>query len=174
MKYIYSLLIACCLFSSGFAKSDKFKGRATLGSIQDFEVEKSDVEYEGIKFFTTQGGADFDGIMRVSLEMTTKEKVVYWAKTEVKAPKWKNNSQGKAPDCINWIFAAPITEMKRPKITGYAIEFGYNNDDEFVVLDADYDDVDTAEELEERNKDSQKLNLKGKNKINYDGKPLKW
>lgn len=159
MKFARNLFVICCLSLSAFAGND-FEGRASVGSIQDYSGEnKQEVEVEGLKFTTTQGGTDFQGVIRVSLEITTKEKVVYWGDIELTAPAYKTSSNGVDPNGILWLFEVPSAGMKRPKITGYAVEYGYKDGSEFVVLDADYDDVDSAQELADRNKESKSITV---------------
>ncbi len=49
-----------------------------------------------------------------------------------------------------WTVLMPFGEFKRLKVTGYAFEYGIMDGGKFVPFEAEYDDVDTYEELVNR------------------------
>jgi len=50
--------------------------------------------------------------------------------------------------------------MKRARLKGYTVEYGYRKDGEFVVLDSEYKKTDSFEEFKKENKESLPLKLK--------------
>ena len=171
MKTKLLILIACLCSLTCFSDDDKSDYSGTIGSISDYSGEdKSGEDVEGLKFNTSQHGGEFRGAIHIAIELTDKNKTVYWGDATVLAPKFKANKQGRFPSgMMEWVFEVSVADMKRPKITGYAVEFGYEDDGDFVVLDADFDDVDNAQELADRNKESESIDVKAtKKKPLYD------
>lgn len=123
----------------------------------------------GLRFHTRQFGDEFQGAIQVSIELTDKDKTVYWGAVSLSSPVFKANKQGNLPSgTITWEFEASSADMKRPKITGYSVEYGYEKDGEFVVLASEFDDVDSAQELADRNKKSKSIKVKAaKKKVEY-------
>ncbi len=58
---------------------------------------------------------------------------------------------------LTWEFKFDASGMKRPKFTGYSVEIRYEEDGQNILLDEEYEDCDTAEELAERNEESQRF-----------------
>lgn len=170
MKTHFLMLVVFCCSLSCFSSDRKPEYSATIGSISDYSGEnKKGESVEGLKFNTSQFGGEFQGAIRVSIELIDKEKNVYWGKVALPAPVFKVNKQGKSPNgMITWVFDVLSADMKRPKITGYAVEYGVKENDEFVALDAQFDDVDSAQELADRNKESLPVKVKAaKKKVEY-------
>jgi len=170
VKNIFLILVVFGCSLSCFSADNQSEYSATIGSISDYSGENKDGEaVRGLKFNTSQYGGEFRGLIRVSIEFTDKNKKVYWGKVKLPVPVFKVNKQGRSPNgMITWAFEAPAYDMKRPKITGFAVEYGYKKGDEFMALDAEFDDVDSAQELADRNKNSKSVKVKAaKKKVEY-------
>jgi len=59
----------------------------------------------------------------------------------------------------DWEFEIPHGKMEKPKITAYAIQSGVMHNNKFLPITEDLDDVDSAEEITNRN-NSKRLNMK--------------
>lgn len=171
MKNWVSILVVFGCSLSCFSAENQPDYSATIGAISDYSGENKDgVAVVGLRFDTSQFGGDFRGAIRIWIELTDKNKKVYFGKVKHPAPVFKINKMGRSPNgMITWAFEVLASDMKRPKVTGFAVEYGYKDGDEFKVLDAKFDDVDSAQELVDRNKDSLSVKVIAvKKKVEYD------
>jgi hypothetical protein len=109
-----------------------------------------DVEWVQLKFTINQRQKykeDYKFRVRVTVELTDKK-----TKTIAHA-RFARERGGFGEEYTGvdvWRFLVPQGELKRPKVTAYAIQYGMLVDGEFVVLAEELDGVDAAEEIEER------------------------
>ena len=163
IKHIVVLLAACCL-SLNCLGEDGPKG--TLSSVQTSSTETKDgVKVERFTFNTQQNGSGkFAVAIQVTVELTDKNGKVAWGKAkaisptgQVKGGEFAGTSYSGA---VRWVFVAEHGDLKRPKITGYVVEFGYGQGKNFVCLDKQCYRAESKEELVERNKASSPLTVK--------------
>jgi len=157
MKY-YTMLFAFCLscFTSFGAElpdelaelKEARKGKVKIGGVIDDTVRGDDDEkFEVLKFYTSQYEDDeLVYRVRVTMEITDKDDNIYFARLA--------REQGPLhPDYIGedrWAFQVPHGDLKRPKLTAYAIQYGFFKDGILVPLAEEFDDVDSVDEIMER------------------------
>lgn len=134
-----------------FSKEEKKVLRETeLGGIKTTNWKNDDREkFMVLEINSYQAGRD-DAMqghrISIAVEVTDKAKNTYLATIIADQP---------APESIytgedRWEFRMPEGDLERPKITAYAVQYGIMDEDTYVILDEDYDDVDSMEELKER------------------------
>lgn len=163
MKKIISLLFAVCLSLNCFAGDDAPEGR--INSVNEMSGEnKRGEDIEILKINTIQSGETFEAVMRISMQLEGKNGNVAWGKTERVQPVGKVKSGvykgGSATGAVVWTCEAGNSELKHQKLKAYTVEYGYMKDGKFIVLDSEYDKVDSFEEIEKDNKDSAPLKIK--------------
>lgn len=163
MKYTTLLLISCYMSLTCFAEYSESKG--FIGSIQIISGEnKAGEKVETLAFNTHTSGKPFAGVVRVSVELTDKEGNIAWGEGkgyssvgEVKGGEFGGYSYSGA---VRWCFDVPHGKLKRPRVTGYVVEFGYVNGGKFVSLAEECYRVKSQEELVERNHESLPLKVR--------------
>ena len=157
MKRAVALLVLCCCCLSAMAdglsedlaalKKDREK-KVKIGGVKDDTIRnEADEKIESLKFYTNQyEDDDLTYRVRVTIELTDKEKNIYYAQLQ--------RGQGSLPDDYTgedtWEFQVPHGTLDKPKMSAYAIEYGFFKDGQFVPVVAEFDDVDSAEEITER------------------------
>lgn len=160
MKGLLELLIIFVAFFSVTAEeipeylldmADEYGDNTRLFSINDDDVEdENGNDFFVLKFCTFQDDTHekpFGYTLRVTVQLTDrKTQTVVFDQIEENIPQRKIGKmtyyEGHA-----WEYQIPFGEMKRPKLSAYAIEFGFEKDGHFVILAADYDKVDSADEI---------------------------
>ena len=166
MKRIGLVLIACCLSLSCFAK-EKAPMKASIKSVRKCSGEnKSGTEVEMLKINTSQSDMKLPAVMYVAVALEDKNDVTYYGEVKKPAPSYRLNGNGDEPDgTVEWMVEIDASNMKRPKIVGYTVEYRYEKGDESILLDSDYSKVDSPEELRQAfKKTSTKVKLKTKGK----------
>lgn len=111
---------------------------------------------EVISFFTNQNEDDkLIYKVRVTVEITDKSGDVYYAR--IVKGQGALDEEYKGED--EWAFQIPHGELERPKITAYAIQYGFVKDKMLIPVYEEFDDVDSAEEIVER-ADAGRLEMK--------------
>ncbi|MDH3346317.1 MAG: hypothetical protein OEL75_03955, partial [Kiritimatiellaceae bacterium] len=130
-------------------KCKQYNGRIKVWGVADSDYENdNDEDIFVLKFQSRQDPNDSDlkYKMRVTVQLTDKKtKEVVYAQTS-------HNPRSVGPDYAGyteWAFEIPFGNLKKPKLTAYAIEFGFIEDSHFVPVGVDYDDVECAEEITE-------------------------
>lgn len=167
----YVLLSVFCLSSllavAGDISEDDIEmleNRTKITSVYDEEIEnEADEKFELIKFYTYQDENETyqaetqpDGYrfrVRVTVEMEDKEDNLYYARRALEQGPVHEDYTGRD----RWEFKIPHGDLKRPKVTAYAIEYGILDGADFVVLSEEMDDVDSSDEIVERNKEENRL-----------------
>lgn len=146
------------------AKVQALKKMLSMGSIvkSDFRNDK-DEKFERIKVTTEQEKDDpFLGAVRLTVEMTDKsDQTVYGQKVQAQA-KHPSEYQGKD----EWTFEIPHGALDKPKITAYALEYGWETNKVFTPVVQEFYKAESAEEILARSTDpkAEKLQIKGKTK----------
>lgn len=171
--YIKGFVFAVCavLAAGGFAQETpdtetlikQLKKHLSLGSVvrTDFRDEK-DQKFERIKATTEQDeDSPFMGTIRFTFEMTDKAGQTRWGQITRIQAKHPVEYDGKD----EWTFEFPHGELDRPKITAYALEYGWETNKVFTPVVQKFDNAESADEITERNKDSKnKLKITVKTK----------
>lgn len=132
----------------------RLKKQLSLGSIvrTDFRDEKNQ-KFEQIKVITEQSEDDpFTGTMRFTVEITDKAGETRWGQITRAQAKRPAEYDGKD----EWTFEFPHGELDKPKITAYALEYGWETNKVFTPVVQKFDNVESAAEITARNKDAQK------------------
>jgi len=159
MKRILSILILLSICGPVVAEAlpdylqdmqEKYKGRIKVWAVEDDDFEDdNDNEFFVLKFESRQDDRDegkLDYQMRVTVQLTDKrtKEVVYAQATKVPRPLPPNDWYS---DHTAWEFRIPFGNLKKPKLTAYAVEFGFLKDSYFVPVGVEYDEVDSAEDI---------------------------
>lgn len=164
MKRIVVLLAACCVSLNCLGADGLARG--TLSAVQTSSTEtKAGLKVERLVFNTQQNGsAKFAGAVQVFVELTDKDGRIAWGTARggssagvVKGGEFAGTAYSGA---VRWVFEAQHGDLKRPKVTGYVVEYGYFKGKEFICLDKQTYRTESKEELKERNKSSEKLAVK--------------
>lgn len=157
MKKILALLFVCCAALSCVAENTELIGR--INSVQEMDGEDDQGnDLIILKVNTIQSGSTFKGVLRVAVQLEDKKDQIAWgtaqmahATGEVQGGQYKGAS---ATGAVVWTCKISFPTMKRPKLRGYSVEYGYMENGTFVALDEDFYRTDSFEELKERNKNS--------------------
>jgi len=122
-------------------------------------------KFELIKASTEQyKDMGFDGVLRLTVELTGNNDEVWYG--QISKPQGKRR-----PDYIgkdDWEFTASHGTLKYPKVV-FALEYGYQTSNAFVVVAQQLQKVDSVDEIIARNKDSKnKLSLTAKTKAQHE------
>jgi hypothetical protein len=163
MKKIICLLFAGSLCLTGFGKDDELEGK--INGVNEMSGEnKRGEDIEILKINTIQSGTTFEGVMRISMQLEGKDGKVAWGIAEqiqrVGEVKSGEHEGTRATGAVVWTCEAGNKDLKRQKLKAYTVEYGYMKGGEFVVLDSEYDKVDSFDEIEEQNKNSLPLKMK--------------
>ena len=136
---------------------DELKKLIILNPVVETDFrDKDNQKFEMLKLQTQQDkDMGFDGVLRVTVELTGEGGEVWYG--QMSKPQGKRR-----PDYIgldDWTCSIPHGELKYPKVV-YAVEYGYQTTNDFVVLQQRLRKVDSADEIMARNKDS-------KNKLKF-------
>lgn len=163
MKLTVFLMTVFCLVLGGFGEEAKYNGVLSGVNVTSGE-NKDGGNIETIRANTLQNGPVFPGYLRVAVEMTDKEDNVFRGESltgssagEVKGGQYQGYSFTGA---VRWEVDVEHGSLKRPRITGYVVEYGYMDGKNFVCLDKECYRVKSREELLERSKDAGKLVVK--------------
>jgi hypothetical protein len=146
------------------AQVKKLKKQLSMGSVvkNDFRDEK-DQKWERIKVTTEQEkDSPFMGAMRFTVEMTDKEgKTICGQKVQ---PQAKHPAEYAGRD--EWTFDFPHGDLDKPKITAYALEYGWETNKVFTPVIQEFNKSESAGEILARNNDpkQKKLQVTGKTK----------
>lgn len=129
---------------------DSLNGHMKIWAVKDDDFEDdNDNEFFVLKFESCQDDRDegkADYLMRVTVQLTDKKSgAVIYAQTSRKPKPLPPDD--KYADHTKWEFQIPFGQMKKPKLTGCVIEFGFKNGSVLVPVDVYCDDVDTPEEI---------------------------
>ncbi len=151
MKLLSVMLLAGCLAVFGEISEEEMErlGRYVgIDSVRDNTFRNDDREkIEVLEFNTTQDERNTEGYrVRVTLELTDKSKNKYCA--QLMRSQREVNSEYTGQD--RWEFHVPHGELERPKVSAYVVEYGIMDEETFVPLAVEMDDVDSVEELTSR------------------------
>jgi hypothetical protein len=154
MRYylIATLFLAGCLISSGEYSERELKRiqRAVdIGGVSDDTWKNDDRErFEELEINTFQDIEYTSGFrIRLAVELTDKEKNRYIVKFTGDGPDgYDSEYQGED----FWLLRMAHGDLQRLKISGYAVQYGIMDGETFIPLAEEYDDVETFEELTER------------------------
>jgi hypothetical protein len=161
MKYLLSLMMFFYSFVSISAAElpeylqelkEDYESKMKVWAIEDDDFEDDDdKEWFVLKFCSTQDDTNksikLNYLMRVTVQLTDKKTdTVVFAQMEREKIKTINHMEYYSGR-TEWQFWIPFGEMKKPKLTAYAIEFGFKQDGYFVPVAVDYDGVESAEEI---------------------------
>ncbi len=129
----------------------EYKGRMNVGSVHDATIRDDDGDKVAVlKFSTSQYTKDYalHYQLRVTVELTNRET---GKRRFAQLSKKQNGFSKKISGDIDWEFQIPHGVLgKRAKITACVVEYGLVAEGMFVLIDGDYDDVDSAAEITER------------------------
>jgi len=159
MKTILSILILFSIFLSTTADelpsyltelAEEYENRMKVWAVTDDDFEDdNDNEFTVIKFQTCQDERDEgkeEYQVRVTVQLTDKKtKTIVYAQATEKPTRLPSNDT--YADHTAWEFRIPFGSQQKPKLTACVIEFGFIKDKYFVPVNADYDKVDSAEEI---------------------------
>jgi hypothetical protein len=144
----------------------KLKKHLSLGSVvkTDFR-DAQNMKNERVKATTSQDEDDpFLGTMRFTVEVTDNAGEVRWGQVSKAQSKHPPEYEGKD----EWTFEFAHGELDKPKITAYALEYGWETNKVFTSVVQKLDKVESADEITDRNKANKKLG-----KITVKGKSLR-
>lgn len=158
MKYLFAVLVLFATFFSASAADlpdylkdlqEKYANGMNVVSVSDDDFkDDNDNKFFVLKIVSRQDDrvTDLDYLMRVTFQLTDKKaKSVVFCQVE-KKPRPVPPADYYA-DRTDWEIRLPFGQLKRPKLTAYAVEFGFRMDGYFVPVATDYDKVDSAEEI---------------------------
>ncbi len=159
MKYFLTALIlsACCFISTAaelpaplVEKMESLEGRIKIGTVSDNTIRNDDGgKVESLKFHTNQDERDkLHYQIRVTIELTDNRGKGdrYFAQISERAKSYPLEFTGE----IDWEFQLPHGDLEKPKMTAYAVEYGFFEDGVFVPVAEELDDVDSADEITDR------------------------
>lgn len=92
--------------------------------------------------------------MRVTVQLSDKKtKTSGFAQMVTSPHRVPKNYAGQT----DWEFRIPFGDMKKPKVSAYAVEFGFTQDSYFVPVVAEYEDTESAEEITKGKKPDLKI-----------------
>jgi hypothetical protein len=154
-RYILPVLFfVSCLMAGGELSKDakkRLKDVEIAGIRIDTDKNEDRKKIEVLEINTFQNEDD-DGEgfrMRVVVELKDKEKNLYIVDFTADRPS-DLDSEYTGEDY--WFLDMYHEELKQLKVTDYAVQYGFMDGEEFILLADDYDDVKTLDELTERTK----------------------
>jgi hypothetical protein len=129
-------------------KREELEGRIKIGTVNDSKMKNdADEKVTEIKFHTYQDERDeLNYRIRVTIEMTDRQKNTYFAQISRPPKPFPGEYTGES----DWAFQIPHGDLERPKVSAYAIEYGFLDGSTFVPVAEEFDDVDCAEEITDR------------------------
>jgi hypothetical protein len=172
MRINHFVFVICIVLAAGLfaqetpdteAMQKALKKELDMGSVvkSDFR-DDTDQKFERIKLTTEQDeDGSFMGTMRFTVELTDKAGETRWGQILRKQAKRPAEYDGKD----EWTFEFPHGELDKPKMTAYALEYGWETDKVFTPVVQEFYKVESADEITARNKDpKQKLKITAKTK----------
>lgn len=169
MRILTGILVLMIGCSEAFAAKERsetdlvveaLQKHVRLGSVTT-SSERDDLraKWDVITTTTYQDKDDpFIGTLRFTCEFVDKEKNVYYGQTSVKQKEHDTNYGGKD----DWRFRIPNGDLKSLKLTAYAMEFGFETNGTFVVVDSKVKKAENSDEIMARNTDpDKKLKVSG-------------
>lgn len=131
-------------------KKEHFEGRIKIGSVTDTTIKNdADEKVTVLKFYTCQDERDkLNYRMRVTIELTDKRGKgdSYFAQLSCKQRTPPIHYTGES----DWEFQLPHGNLEKPKLTAYAVQYGFLEEGVFVPVAEKFDDVDSADEITDR------------------------
>lgn len=163
-------MAAFTIFGQGAANVGKsveeLKKYISLGApvVSDFR-DKKNQKFAQIKSSTEQyKDMGFDGVLRLTVELTGSEGEVWYG--QILKPQGKRRPDYLGKD--DWVLTISHGQLKYPKMV-YALDYGYQTSNAFVVVDQHLYKVESADEIMTRNKDSKnKLEITAKTKPQHE------
>lgn len=160
MKHIAALLTVCCLSLSCLGVDDELKGVIT--SVQNSSGEnEAGEDVELLIINTHQVGEKFPGVVRIFIELTDTDGTVVWGQGQDRSQSGEvkgGNRKGMTySGAVRWVFEVKHGELKRPKVTGYVVEYGYGQGKDFVCLAEKCYRTESKDEITARNKKVESL-----------------
>ena len=162
MKKLIWILVICCLSVNCFAKRNPFQ--ANINSVNKMSGEtRGGVASEILTIRSSQaGGKAFDGLMRISMLLVGKNGKTAWGSAErshvVGEESTRHKGYKRTAD-MKWIFTGYNGALKRPKLKGYTIEYGYKKGGVFIVLEDDFYRTDSFDDFSKENEDALPLTI---------------
>ncbi|MFA6174496.1 MAG: hypothetical protein WC701_12570 [Kiritimatiellales bacterium] len=136
-------------------------GAPVVSNIRDDKNQKFELIKVGTEQYKDMG---FDGVLRLTVELTGSNDEVWYG--QISKPQGKRR-----PDYIgkdDWEITVSHGDLKYPKVV-FALEYGYQTSNAFVVVDQYLQKADSSDEIMTRNKDSKnKLALTIKTKPQHE------
>ncbi|MCU0858026.1 MAG: hypothetical protein MUC65_06445 [Pontiellaceae bacterium] len=164
MRILVGILAVMMGCTGAFAAKEKseldlvveaLKKHVRLGLV-NFMTERDKTTREKTEIITTETYQDrtspFIGTLRFTFEFTDKEKNVYFGQAII--PKKKQMSDYGGQD--DWRLRIPHGNLEYPKLTAYVMEFGFETNGTFVVVDQKTKKAENSDEILARNKDPEK------------------
>ena len=150
---LIAFLFSCCfsVFAEFSEKELKtLKKETQIGGVRSNTIKNKKREKIETLEIETYRNEDYPTGFRiyVAVEIQDKEKNTYLVE-------YAGNQREVDSDFLGeeyWTLEIPWGDMERPKVSAYAIHYGIMDEDEetFILLAEDYDDVDSMEELTAR------------------------
>lgn len=158
---LLSGLLAAAMMSGACAQ----EYRGYISSVQQMSGEnKAGAKVEGLRINTQTGGGAFEAVVRVAIEVTDRNGKVALGRGLARAPFGEvqaGHAKGAVyTGAVQWIFEMEHGDLKRPDITGYAVELGYEPDGEFVRLAEECYRVESTDELLNRHRLSKTVRVR--------------
>ena len=156
-QLLTALLCTACLTAMGAEVSDEvkalkkeLKNKMKIGSITDKTIEKDNGdEVEQIRFYTYRThGCTANFVLQATIELTDNRGKGDSVYAILYRPHHKPDIDFTGKE--EWEFEIPHGGMKNPKITAYAIQSGIMHNKTFIPVAEELDDVDSADEIIER------------------------
>lgn len=147
------VFLASCLTVSGELTRDQISRleEVEIDGIDNDTEKIDDKKVELLEVTTLQNNdeEDFEGYrIRMVVELTDKKaKKSYLVDYKANRPS-DLDTQYTGED--HWTLYMPHGDLERVKLTGYAIQYGFMDGEEFVVFGEEFDDVDSLDELLKR------------------------
>lgn len=142
---------------------EELEDKVAIGSVEDNTVKNDAGEkMEVIRFYTNRDeNCDTRFRMRVTVEIEDKEGNTYFASLTEPHTGSGDDFTGKE----KWEFEIPHGDLKRPKLSAYAIQSGVRHNGTFIPIAEEMDDVDSEEEIRERS--SNRIDMKCSTHLTY-------
>jgi len=156
-QLLTALLCTACLTALGGEPSDEIqalkkelKNKVRIGTIVDETIAKDNGEkFEQIRFHTYRTRhCDAKFKLRVIVELTDNRGKGDPCYATLTLPHHGSGTRFAGEE--EWEFEVPHGKMEKPKITAYAIQSGVMHNKTFIPVAEELDDVDSAEEIIER------------------------
>jgi hypothetical protein len=137
--------------SVGLSKDELKKiSEAQIASIRDGKEKstQTDKKYQTLEVNTFQSQDEMPGFrICVAVEVTDKSKKTYLAEFTANQPEGLD-SEYLGQDY--WTLYLPEGDLEKPKITAYAVQYGFMDGNTFLIIGEQYDHVKSMDELKAR------------------------